>query len=55
MKRLNHMHEDHFLAIFFTCFSLSFLVAAVFMPDRHDMLEGLWRGWLSCRGRIRCR
>ena len=43
MKRLNHMHEDHFLVIFFTCFSLSFLVAAVFMPDRHDMLEGLWR------------
>ena len=43
MKRLNHMHEDHFLAIFFTCFSLSFLVAAVFMPDRHEMLEGLWR------------
>ena len=43
MKRLNHMHEDQFLTIFFTCFSLSFLVAAVFMPDRHDMQEGLWR------------
>ena len=43
MKRLNHMHEDQFLAIFFTCFSLSFLVAAVFMPDRHDMRDGLWR------------
>ena len=43
MKRLNHMHEDQFLTIFFTCFSLNFLVAAVFMPDRHDMQEGLWR------------
>ena len=43
MKRLNQMHEDQFLTIFFTCFSLSFLVAAVFMPDRHDMQEGLWR------------
>ena len=43
MKRLNHLHEDRFLAIFFTCFSLSFLVAAFFMPDRRDMLEGLWR------------
>ena len=43
MKRLNHMHEDHFLKIFFTCFSLSFLVAAVLMPDRHDMQDGLWR------------
>ena len=43
MKRLNHMHEDQFLKIFFTCFSLSFLVAAVFMPDRHDMMAGLWQ------------
>ena len=41
MKRLNHMHEDHFLSIFFTCFSLSFLVAAVFMPDHQDMWKGL--------------
>ena len=43
MKRLNHLHEDQFLAIFFTCFSLSFLVATAFMPDRHDMIQGLWR------------
>ena len=43
MKNLNKMHEDHFLAIFFTCFSLSFLAAAVFMPDRHDIFRGLWR------------
>ena len=43
MKNMNKMHEDHFLTIFFTCFSLSFLVAAVLMPDRQDMREGLWR------------
>ena len=43
MKRLNHMHEDQFLKIFFTCFSLSFLVAAFFMPDRRSMLDGLWQ------------
>ena len=33
MKSLNKMHEDHFLVIFFTCFSLSFLAAAIIMPD----------------------
>ena len=43
MKRLNKMPEDHFLKLFFTCFSLSFLLAAFFMPDRADMLPGLWR------------
>ena len=43
MKSLNKMPEDHFLKIFFTCFSLSFLAAAFFMPDRADMLPGLWR------------
>ena len=43
MKTLNKMSEDHFLTIFFTCFSMSFLLAAFFMPDRADMLPGLWR------------
>ena len=43
MKNMNKMHEDHFLTLFFTFFSLSFLVAAAFMPDRHDMLSGLCR------------
>ena len=43
MKRFNSMHEDHFLTLFFTYFSLSFLIAAFFMPDRADMLPGLWR------------
>ena len=43
MKKLNKMHEDHFLKLFFTCFSLSFLLAAFSMSDRADMLGGLWR------------
>ena len=43
MKTLNKMSEDHFLVLFFTCFSMSFLLAAFFMPDRADMLPGLWR------------
>ena len=43
MKNLNKMSEDHFLKLFFTCFSLSFLLASLFMPDRRDMLSGFWR------------
>ena len=43
MKNLNKISEDHFLKLFFTCFSLSFLIAAFFMPDRADMLPGFWR------------
>ncbi len=34
MKRLNHLSENTFLKLFFTFFSLCFLVAAFFMPDR---------------------
>ena len=43
MKNLNKMSEDHFLKIFFTCFSLSFIVASAFMPDVGDMSDGLLR------------
>ena len=43
MKKLNSMSEDHFLKIFFTCFSLSFIVASAFMPDVGDMSNGLLR------------
>ena len=43
MKKPNSMSEDHFLKIFFTCFSLSFIVASAFMPDVGDMSEGLLR------------
>ena len=43
MKNLNKMQEDKFLAVFFTCFSLSFIVASVFMPDVGEMSDGLLR------------
>ena len=43
MKKLSTMPETQFLKIFFAFFSLSFLIAAFFMPDRADMLTGLWR------------
>ena len=43
MKNLNNMSEDQFLKIFFTCFSLSFIVASAFMPDVGDMSDGLLR------------
>ena len=43
MKRLNALPEKTFLKIFFACFSLSFLIAAFCMPDRSQMLPGLWQ------------
>jgi len=43
MKRLQRLPETTFLTIFFTYFSLSFLVAAFCMPDREQMLSGLVR------------
>ena len=43
MKRLNSMSETSFLKRFFFFFSLSFLIAAFCMPDRANMLPGLWK------------
>ena len=43
MKNLNKMSEDHFLKIFFTCFSLSFIIASAFMPDAGQMSDGFLR------------
>ena len=43
IRRLNNLAEEHFLRHFFLCFSGSFVLAAFFMPDRADMLPGLWR------------
>ena len=42
MKRLNTLSETAFLKVFFLFFSSSFLVAAFFMPDRQEMISGLW-------------
>ncbi|MBR2047477.1 MAG: DUF1576 domain-containing protein [Oscillospiraceae bacterium] len=43
MRKWNQLPEETFLKYFFSLFSLSFLIAALFMPDRADMLPGLWR------------
>lgn len=43
MKRPKNLSENTFLAIFFLFISSSFLIAAFFMPDRAQMLSGLWQ------------
>ena len=43
MRRLNSISETSFLKRFFFFFSLSFLIAAFCMPDRANMLPGLWK------------
>ena len=43
MKRLSSLPERDFLSLFFAAFSSSFLIAAFLMPDRANMLPGLWR------------
>ena len=40
MKSLNQLSERSFLKLFFLFFSLSFLIAAFFMPDRDQMIPG---------------
>ncbi len=42
MKRIKNMAEGNFLRLFFTFVSVSFIVAAFFMPDRNTMFTGLW-------------
>ncbi len=43
MKRLNTLPERSFLKLFFLLFSCSFLIGAFCMPDRNQMLSGLWK------------
>ncbi len=43
MKKLNKMTEDRFLKLFFAFLTAAMLVAALCMPDRADMLTGLWK------------
>lgn len=43
MKRIADLPERSFLKLFFLYFSCAFLVAAMCMPDRADMLSGLLR------------
>ena len=43
MKKIKNLSESDFLKLFFAFVSLCFLVAAVCMPDRADMMAGLGR------------
>ncbi|MBQ6720218.1 MAG: DUF1576 domain-containing protein [Oscillospiraceae bacterium] len=43
MKKIRALSESDFLKLFFGCFALFFLVAAVCMPDRGAMFSGLWQ------------
>ena len=43
MKKIKNLPESDFLKLFYGFFSLCFLIAAFFMPDRGDMLSGLWQ------------
>ena len=43
MKKLQTLSPALFLKLLFGFFSLAFLVAAVIMPDRGEMFDGLWR------------
>ncbi len=41
MKKIKNLPESSFLKLFFLLFSVCFLIAAVCMPDRAQMFEGL--------------
>ena len=43
MKKIKNLSESDFLKLFYGFFSLCFLIAAFFMPDRGNMLSGLWQ------------
>ena len=43
MKKLNALSESDFLKVLFGFFTVVFLAAAVLMPDRNQMLSGLYR------------
>ena len=42
MNKIKNLSEGAFLKLFFAFFSVCFLVAAFFMPDRSTMFTGLW-------------
>ena len=43
MNKIKSLSPSSFLRLLFAFFTLAFLIAAVVMPDRADMLNGLWR------------
>ena len=42
MNKIKNLSESNFLKLFFAFFSGAFLIAAVCMPDRNEMIAGLW-------------
>ncbi len=43
MKKIKNMSQSSFLQLVFACLSACFLAAAFCMPDRGQMLSGLWQ------------
>ena len=43
MKKIRTLSESDFLKVLFAFFAAAFLIASVFMPDRDQMLTGLWQ------------
>ena len=43
MKKIKNLSEGAFLKLFFAFFSTAFLIAAFVMPDRGQMISGLWQ------------
>lgn len=43
MKKIKQLPATSFLKLLFAFFTAAFLIAAVVMPDRAEMLRGLWR------------
>ena len=51
MNRIKNLSESAFLKLFFAFLSACFLVAALCMPDRENMISGLW-AIISSPGKI---
>ena len=43
MKKIKNLPESSFLKLFFAFITACFLIAAFCMPDRSNMLSGLWQ------------
>ena len=43
MNKIKNLSEGNFLKVFFGFISACFILAAFFMPDRSEMLSGLWQ------------
>ena len=43
MKKIKNLSESNFLKVLFAFLAVCFLIAAFCMPDRSNMLTGLWQ------------